>query len=175
MGQGIAPEAPKPTTKELLAKRQAEDAAATSAVASSSPPGDLARHLDETRRDSAMPAVAVSEGSRPVKTIEHYTFADGEDSVNFAVSFDKDLWAGAAKCIEEAQVHVDIKATSLEIRIVDVPLSADAADTLVDWRLNLAPLFSRVEPLMSKHRLRNGKLTVTLAKTRAGAWKKGVK
>jgi len=123
---------------------------------------------------SEMPAAKDGDG-KVVKTIEHYTFADSEDKACFYVSFDKDLWEGAAKHIREAQVKVESKATSLEIRIENVPVSNKSLESTAEWRLSLSPLFSRIEPMMTSFKVRNGKLSVKLAKSKALAWKKGVK
>lgn len=124
---------------------------------------------------SQMPAVAADEGGRLTKTIEHYTFADGEDTASFYVHFDKDLWDGASKYISETQISVDSRPTSLEIRLKGVPVNERSLQTLADWKLSLSPLFSRVEPLMTAHKVRNGKLSVKLAKAKNAPWKKGVK
>mmetsp|Transcript_69701 Transcript_69701/g.168627 ORF Transcript_69701/g.168627 Transcript_69701/m.168627 type:complete len:265 (-) Transcript_69701:81-875(-) len=124
---------------------------------------------------SQMPAVAAEGGGRLVKTIEHYAFADSEDIATFYVHFDKDLWDGASKHITEAQVKVDSKAGSLEILLQGVPVSEKSQQTLADWRLTLSPLFGRVEPLMTTQKMKNGKLTVKLAKAKNIPWKKGVK
>lgn len=123
---------------------------------------------------SQMPPCADVNGQL-VKTIEHYTFADGEDNVSFYVYFDKDLWPGAAKFIQESQVKVESRATSLEIRLQDVPVSEKLTETLAEWRLSLSPLFSRVEPTLTTHKVRNGKLSIKLCKAKSGPWKKGVK
>lgn len=123
---------------------------------------------------SQMPAVD-SEGL-PSKTIEHYTFADGEDSVSFSINLDKDLFDGAASFLKENnQVKVSCRATSLDIRIQDVPVSLVAPETLVEWKLTLSPLYSRVEPLLTTHKVRGGKVSVRLVKSKVGPWKKGVK
>merc|ERR1712054_77940 len=110
---------------------------------------------------------------RLVKTIEHYTFADGEDSVNFYIHFDKDLFPGAAGFIKDSQVKVLSKATALDIRLEDVPVSEKNASLLAEWRLSLSPLFSRVENSLTTHKVRNGKLSVKLFKSKSGPWKKG--
>merc|ERR1719433_542583 len=132
---------------------------------------------DETRealKSSEMPAI--EESGRLVKTIEHYAFADGEDTVSFIVHFDRDLWDGAAKHVDPSRVKVNASSTSLEIQLQGVPVAPGVAlETVADWRLSLAPLFSRVEPRTVRQRLRNGKLTVSLAKAKLGSWKKGVK
>lgn len=122
---------------------------------------------------SQMPAVA-AEG-KLVKTIEHYSFADGEDTATFYIHFDKDLWDGAAKHISEAQVKVNSKASSLDICLQGVPVSEKCLQICPDWRLSLSPLFGRVEPMMTTHKVKNGKLTVKLAKAKNTPWKKGVK
>lgn len=143
---------------------------------------DLADEEDLLRQEalrdlerSQMPAVADEADGRLVKTIEHYTFADGDDSVNFYVSFDKDLWEGASRFVKLEGVKVTSKSTSLEIRLQDVPVGERNLETFAEWRLVLSPLFSRVEAAMTTHRLRNGKLSVKLFKAKAGPWKKGVK
>lgn len=124
---------------------------------------------------SQMPAVAAESDGHLVKTIEHYTFADGDDTVSFYIYFDKDLWDGASKFISENQVKVESHATSLRIRLDGVPVSDRSLETLAEWRLNLSPLFSRVEPMMTTHKVRSGKLSVKLAKAKNTPWKKGVK
>lgn len=125
---------------------------------------------------SQMPAVADKDhDGLLVKTIEHYTFADNEDSVNFYVHFDKDLFLGAAALIQESQVKVESRATSLEIRVQGVPVSAKNADCLAEWRLTLSPLFGRVEASLTSHKMRNGKISIKLFKAKSGPWKKGVK
>mmetsp|Transcript_58291 Transcript_58291/g.102061 ORF Transcript_58291/g.102061 Transcript_58291/m.102061 type:complete len:291 (+) Transcript_58291:100-972(+) len=123
---------------------------------------------------SQMPACKDSSGQL-VKTIEHYMFADGEDHASFYIYFDKDLWPGASKFIQESQVKVESRATSLEIRLQDVPVSDKITETLAEWRLNLSPLFSKVEPTLTTHKVRNGKLSIKLCKAKSGPWKKGVK
>jgi len=145
--------------------------------------GEAPLSQDEALREKAlkdlersqMPAVAAEEGGQLVKTIEHYSFADGEDIATFYVHFDKDLWDGASKHISEGQVKVDSKASSLEICLKDVPVSERTLQTLADWRLSLSPLFGRVEPMMTTQKMKNGKLTVKLAKAKNTPWKKGVK
>mmetsp|Transcript_10509 Transcript_10509/g.23875 ORF Transcript_10509/g.23875 Transcript_10509/m.23875 type:complete len:273 (-) Transcript_10509:103-921(-) len=125
---------------------------------------------------SQMPAVSdPSSDGQLVKTIEHYTFADGEESVQFYISFDKDLWNGATKYITEQCIEVSSKSSSLEIRLLNVPVSERTLDVLATWRLQLSPLFSRVEPSLTTWKVRNGKLSVKLNKSKAGSWKKGVK
>lgn len=125
---------------------------------------------------SQMPAVADKDHEGLlVKTIEHYTFADGEDHVNFYVHFDKDLFPGAAAFIHENQVNVVSRATSLDIRLQDVPVSEKNTGLLAEWRLSLSPLFSRVEYSLTSHKVRNGKLSIKLFKSKNGQWKKGVK
>jgi len=123
---------------------------------------------------SQMPAVQGEDGLL-VKTIEHYTFADSEDCVNFYVYFDKDLFPGAADFIQASQVKVESRSTSLDIRLQDVPVNAKNAGLLAEWRLTLSPLFSRVEASLTTHKVRNGKLSIKLYKAKQGAWKKGVK
>lgn len=121
-------------------------------------PGDEMQRLEMLKgmARSQMPAVD-SEGL-PSKTIEHYTFADGEDSVSFSISLDKDLFDGAASFLKESnQVKVSCRATSLDIRIQDVPVSLVAPETLVEWKLTLSPLYSRVEPLLTTYKVRGGK------------------
>merc|ERR1712137_49983 len=128
------------------------------------------------RSGSQMPAIILNdENARLVKTIEHYTFADGVDTVNFYVTFDKDLWNGASKFITDSQVRVESRAASLNIKLQDVPLSDSTVSQLAEWRLELAPLFSRVEATMTTYSVRNGKLSVKLYKSKSGAWKKGLK
>jgi len=123
---------------------------------------------------SQMPAVE-SEGV-PSKTIEHYTFADGEDSVSFSISLDKDLFDGASSFLKNnQQVKVSCTATSLDIRFQDIPVSSLTPETMVEWRLTLSPLFSRIEPLLTTHKVKGGKLSVKLVKSKVGQWKKGVK
>mmetsp|Transcript_41511 Transcript_41511/g.75216 ORF Transcript_41511/g.75216 Transcript_41511/m.75216 type:complete len:214 (+) Transcript_41511:108-749(+) len=65
--------------------------------------------VDATQQDAVrcqMPAVEdPGSDGQLVKTIEHYAFADGEESVQFYVLFDKDLWNGAAEHIAEAQIQ----------------------------------------------------------------------
>jgi len=123
---------------------------------------------------SQMPAVE-SEGV-PSKTIEHYTFADGEDSVCFSISLDKDLFDGASSFLKNnQQVKVSCTATSLDIRFQDIPVSSLTPETMVEWRLTLSPLFSRIEPLLTTHKVKGGKLSVKLVKSKVGQWKKGVK
>lgn len=137
---------------------------------------ELQRHriLQELNR-SQMPAVAKDDDGALVKTIEHYSFADGEDAASFYVQFDKDLWEGASKFVEVGQVQIDSKPNSLEIRLLGIPVSERALDRLAEWRLSLSPLFSRVEPAMTTWKVKGGKLVVKLAKSKTGAWKKGVK
>lgn len=122
-----------------------------------------------------MPAVAGGSQGGLAKTIEHYTFADDENMVSFSICFDRDLWDGASKYITDGQVKVESKASSLEIRLRDVPVSDRASESLAEWRLTLSPLFAHVEPSMTRHKVRNGRLSVKLVKTRSGSWKKGVK
>merc|ERR1719401_2185297 len=79
--------------------------------------------LSELER-SQMPAIASNKGDgHLIKTIEHYSFADGDDTVSFYVHFDKDLWEGASSFIGESQVRVESHATSLDIRLEGVPVS----------------------------------------------------
>jgi len=174
-----------PTYEEFLAmyyphllrqeqeKKQAAADAALAAETKAQPGDDVAQQDGERCQ---MPAVedAGSDGQL-CKTIEHYAFADGEESVQFYVIFDKDLWNGAAAHITESRIQVVSKATSLEIKLLSVPVSDRASDVVATWRLQLAPLFSRVEPSLTSWKVRNGKLTVKLRKSKAGAWKKGVK
>jgi hypothetical protein len=125
---------------------------------------------------SQMPAVADKDvDGLLVKTIEHYTFADGEDNASFYVSFDKDLFPGAAAFVQETQVKIESRATSLEIRLQEVPVSEKTPTVLAEWRLTLSPLFGRVEPSMTTHKVKNGKLSIKLCKAKVGPWKKGVK
>jgi len=162
----------QPFPKGLPLERQQEQAKAEA------PPSQDELLRQEALKDlerSQMPAVAAEDGGRLVKTIEHYSFADAEDTATFYVHFDKDLWDGASKHIREGQVKVDSKAASLEITLQGVPVSERSLQTLADWRLTLSPLFGRVEPMMTTQKMRNGKLTVKLAKAKNVPWKKGVK
>lgn len=163
----------QPFPKPLPGERQEGEGKAEAPVVSQD---ELLRQeaLKDLER-SQMPAVASEEGGRLVKTIEHYTFADSEDIATFYVYFDKDLWDGASKHISEAQVKVDSKASSLEICLQGVPVSEKSLQILADWRLTLSPLFGRVEPMMTAQKMKNGKLTVKLAKAKNTPWKKGVK
>jgi len=140
-----------------------------------SPTEDELQRLEvlQAMERSQMPAVADGAGFL-VKTIEHYAFSDAEDSASFSINFDKDLWEGASSFVQVSQVRIDSSATSLEIRLQGIPV-ADRMDVLADWRLVLSPLFARVEPSMTTHKVRGNKLTVKLAKSKQGAWKKGVK
>lgn len=131
--------------------------------------------LNESER-SQMPAVQAKDGETTLlKTIEHYMFADSEETASFYVTFNKDLWEGASKFVTDSQVTVNSTATTLDIRLQGVPVSEKCIDSLAEWRLTLAPLFSRVEPMLTTHKIRNGKLSVKLAKSKSGSWKKGVK
>lgn len=135
----------------------------------------LLEALNDNER-SQMPAVVDKEqGGRLVKAIEHYTFADGDDTASFYVTFNKDLWEGASEHIQTDQIHVDSKATSLEIKLEGVPVSAKNPTVLADWRLDLKPLFGRVEPLLTTYKVKGGKLSIKVSKAKSGPWKKGVK
>jgi len=129
--------------------------------------------LQELER-SQMPAVA-ADGGILTKTIEHYTFADADDVATFYVNLDKDLWSGASKFVSLNSIRVESTATTLEIRLQGVPVSERSLDTLAEWKLHLQPLFSRVEPMMTSHKLRNGKVSVKLCKVKNGIWKKALK
>lgn len=129
--------------------------------------------LKELER-SQMPAIA-ADGGVLTKTIEHYTFSDADDVATIYVSFDKDLWDGASKFVTFESIKVDCTATTLDIILQGVPVSDRSLETLAEWRLHLQPLFSRVEPVMTSHKLRNGKLSVKLCKVKNGSWKKALK
>lgn len=161
----------------------APQAAAAQTSAASKAAAAEAANLDSEADESwdqpvvpQMPAIQESSSGNLVKTIEQYTFSDSEDSVSFVVHFDRDLWDGASNYVDTSRVKVECTATSLEIRLQGLPIGPEAApEALADWRLALKPLFSRVEPRMMRQRLRKGKLTVTLMKSKVGSWKKGVK
>lgn len=125
---------------------------------------------------SQMPAVADGAGNL-ARTIEHYTFSDAEDTASFSVNIDKDLWDGASGFLRDhqSQVVVDSRATCVEITVQDIPLSAKQPEALARWKLTLSPLFGRIEPSMTTHKVRRNKLTVKLFKSRVCPWKKGVK
>mmetsp|Transcript_89202 Transcript_89202/g.186422 ORF Transcript_89202/g.186422 Transcript_89202/m.186422 type:complete len:272 (+) Transcript_89202:97-912(+) len=135
------------------------------------------------REPCQMPAIASGDsqagggGSQPrlVKTIEHYTFADGEDVVSIYVNFETDLWPGASNYISEPNVKVDCKASSLDVWLDSVPVSPQNLQHLAVWRLSLSPLFSRVEPSLLEVKFRSKKLTLRLTKVKAGPWKKVLK
>ncbi|CAE7824792.1 Jmjd8, partial [Symbiodinium microadriaticum] len=139
-------------------------------------PEELQRlQLLQALERSQMPAVSDDSGLL-AKTIEHYTFSDSEDSVSFSVHLDKDLFDGAAEFLQGAeQVQISSKATSLEIRIQGLPVSKQTPSQLAEWKLTLSPLFARVEPILTSHKVRNGKISVKLMKSKVGPWKKGVK
>lgn len=126
--------------------------------------------LNELSR-SQMPAVG--EAGHLVKTIEHYTFSDGEDAANFYINFDKDLWDGASEWVCFNKVKVVSKATSVDIRLDAVPIGV--SQPTAEWRLNLSPLFSRIEASMTTYKVKNGKLSIKVFKSKAGEWKKGLK
>ncbi|CAK0881941.1 unnamed protein product [Prorocentrum cordatum] len=69
--------------------------------------------------------------------------------------------------------EVESKASSLEIRLRDVPVSDRASESLAEWRLTLSPLFAHVEPSMTRHKVRNGRLSVKLVKTRKWIMEEG--
>eukprot|EP00930_Biecheleria_cincta_P031350 TRINITY_DN21767_c0_g1_i1.p1 TRINITY_DN21767_c0_g1~~TRINITY_DN21767_c0_g1_i1.p1 ORF type:complete len:293 (-),score=62.76 TRINITY_DN21767_c0_g1_i1:28-873(-) len=124
---------------------------------------------------SQMPAVADGAGNL-ARTIEHYTFSDAEDSASFSVNLDKDLWDGASSFLQDhSQVVVDSRATCLEISVQGIPVSEKQPEALARWKLTLSPLFGRIEPSMTTHKVRGNKVTVKLCKSKVAPWKKGVK
>eukprot|EP00435_Cladocopium_sp_Y103_P019618 s356_g4.t1 len=78
-----------PLSYEELLRRYHQPPAVPAGTEEDKAPGDEMQRLEMLKdmARSQMPAVA-SEGL-PSKTIEHYTFADGEDSVSFSISLDK--------------------------------------------------------------------------------------
>lgn len=64
----------------------------------------------------------------------------------------EDLFAGASKFLQESQVKVSSATTSLEIRL-QLPIST-SNPKMVEWKLMLSPLFSRVEPLLTTRKAR---------------------
>merc|ERR1712183_672259 len=71
------------------------------------------RVLEQLDR-SQMPAVQ-SEDGRVVKTIEHYTFADANDTAPFSIDFDKDVFEGAASFVSTENVEVTTRESDVTI------------------------------------------------------------
>ena len=76
---------------ELLEQQGGEPEAGRAAAPEAALGGEELQRREElaSHGRSQMPAVAEG-GGRLVKTVEHYTFADGEDTVSFSLHFDKD-------------------------------------------------------------------------------------
>lgn len=122
---------------------------------------------------SQMPAVRAGDGSLQ-KTIEHYTFADNEDTATISIELDKDLFEGAAGFVLEENIQVCTKDTEVTILLHKVPASKTVA-ALAEWRLHISPLFHSVEPDETKWKVRKGKLSVKLKKRKAQEWRRLVK
>eukprot|EP00931_Biecheleriopsis_adriatica_P122653 TRINITY_DN97660_c0_g1_i1.p1 TRINITY_DN97660_c0_g1~~TRINITY_DN97660_c0_g1_i1.p1 ORF type:complete len:303 (-),score=90.04 TRINITY_DN97660_c0_g1_i1:90-998(-) len=160
------------------AQEEGDKAAAAEKAAEVPPTPEQLQRLEilKAMDRSQMPAVSGDSGSL-AKTIEHYTFSDTEDFASFSVHLDKDLFEGASKFLQDpsTQVIIDSRATSLEIRLQGIPVSQHKSDVVAEWKLTLSPLFARVEASLTTHKVKGGKISVKLAKSKPGAWKKGVK
>lgn len=122
---------------------------------------------------SQMPAVRSGDGSLQ-KTIEHYTFADSEDTATISIELDKDLFEGAATFVLEENVEVDSRDGEVTILLHRVP-AYKGAETMAEWRLHISPLFHSIEPDRTTWRIRKGKVSVKLKKRKAQDWRRLVK
>lgn len=120
---------------------------------------------------SQMPAVCTQEGLLR-KTIEHYVFEDGDDTVTLSVKLDEHLFPGASAYVTEDKIQVKTLPTELHMSLVGVPANSKATEQLAEWKLSLVPLWGKVDPPLTSYKLRKGKVVVKMSKIKGQAWKK---
>lgn len=120
---------------------------------------------------SQMPAVCNQDGLLQ-KTIEHYTFEDGDDTVTVSIKLDDHLFPEASKYVTEDKIRVKTLPTELHVSLVGVPANSKAMEQLAEWKLALSPLWGKVDPPLTSYKLRKGKVVIKIAKIKGQPWKK---